>query len=302
VELVLGTYLDPIQGYKFLMSGNQIDYAKEQVLHWKEFNPDYDQQGTGHLKGMSRLKPILKSVTGSGSAYDALVASFQHHGAVGILTILGENGGTTGVGKPLLSQIKQQFKDEYTGASKHGSVVITNKDHKWTNFGMTVVELNILAALGTFGGKIADAYNVPNMLLSGSQDRTYSNYKEAKAALWSDAICPSVDAYLDKLTRWLAPLFGETGEVLKADYSGIDVLQKDKASLVAWMILAKSFTKNEIREAVGFESIDLPEMDKVYESAGTMPLEELGLMPEAPLTEGVLKALKIKDYRHAVIN
>jgi len=54
VELILGTYLDPVQGYKFIMSGNVLDYEKDQMLHWKEFNPDYDLQGTGHLKGMSR--------------------------------------------------------------------------------------------------------------------------------------------------------------------------------------------------------------------------------------------------------
>jgi HK97 family phage portal protein len=303
VEFILGTYFDPIQGYKFLMSGNVIDYEKERILHWKEFNPDYSNQGTGHLKGMSRLKPILKSVTGSGSGYDALVASFQHQGAVGLLTILGEEGKVKNLGRPLLSQIKNQWKQEYTGADKSGSIVITDRDHKWTRFGLTVVELNILQALGTFRGAICDAYNVPAMLLSGSQDRTYSNYQEAARALWSNAIQPSLDAYLDKLSKWLAPKFKEKGQVLQADYSGIDVLQKNKSELIAWMVLAKSFTKNEIRKAAGFEQLPDPNMDRVYESAGSVPLEELGLMPGSALTEGVLKALKINDYRHAkVIN
>jgi HK97 family phage portal protein len=302
VEFVLGTYLNPVRGYKFLMSGNQIDYEYEQIVHWKEFNPDYDNQGTGHLKGMSRLKPLLKSVTGSGSAYDALVASFQHHGAMGILTILGEDGKAIGIGKPLMSQIKQQIREEYMGTDKNGSVVITNKDHKWTNFGLTIVEMAVLDALGAFGGRICDAYNVPSMLLAGSKDRTYMNYKEAKKALYQDAIMPNLDAYLNKLTRWLAPIFKEDDQVLKADYSGIDVLQDDKAALVAWMILSKSFTKNEIRKAVGAEELPDPAMDKVYESAGLMPLDELGLMPNMPLTESVMKALKIKDYRNAAPN
>jgi len=297
MEIITGTYLNPVQGYKFLMSGNVMDYDVAQVMHWKEFNPDYDYQGAGHLQGMSRLKPILKSVTGSGSAYDSLVATFQHHGAMGILTILGEEGKVQGAGKPLLSAIKSQFKKEYSGASKHGSVVITNKDHKWTNFGMTVVEMNILKALNTFGGKICDAYNVPAMLMAGSEDRTYANYKEAKSALWNDAIKPSVDAYLDKLTNWLAPRFKEEGQKLAADYSGVDALQTDKASMIAWMVLAKSFTKNEIREAVGFDQIKDPNMDRVYESAGTMPLEELGFMPDMGLTEEVMKALRVPDYR-----
>ena len=297
MELILGTYLNPVQGYRFLMSGNVMDYDVSQVMHWKEFNPDYDNQGTGHLRGMSRLKPILKSVTGSGSAYDALVSSFQHQGAVGILTILGEDGKAQGSGKQLLSAIKSQYKKEYTGADKSGSVVITNRDHKWTNFGMTVVELNIINSLGIFGGKICDAYNVPAMLLAGSQDRTYTNYKEAKAALWNDAIKPSVDAYLSRLTSWLAPVFKEQDQELRADYSGIDALQTNKAELVAWMVLSKAFTKNEIRKAVGAEELPDPKMDLVYDSVGTVPLEELELMPGQKLTENVMKVLKVPDYR-----
>ena len=49
------------------------------------------------------------------------------------------------------------------------------------------------------------------------------NYKEAKKALYSDAIMPNLDAYLGKLTQWLAPKFREEGQVLKADYSQIEL-------------------------------------------------------------------------------
>ena len=301
VEIVMGTYFDPIQGYKFMMSGNQLDYEKERVLHWKEFNPDYDQQGTGYLKGMSRLKPILKSVVGSSSAYDALVAAFQHMGAFGILTILGEEGATEGVSKTQLSRIKQSIKDEYYGANKTGTVVVTSKKHEWTNFGMTARELEIIKALGSFKGAICDAYNVPAMLLSGSQDRTFNNYQEASKALWTNAIMPSLDAYLEKLSRWLAPKFKEKGHELRADYSGIEVLQKNKGEMITWMVNARSFTKNEIREAAGYAMLDMPGMDEVFDTAGLMPVGQMGMMPEMPITEDILKALKIADYR-AVTN
>jgi HK97 family phage portal protein len=302
MTIVIGSYLDPVAGYKFEFGTNQIDYPKEQVMHWKEFNPDWDAQG-GHLKGMSRLKPILKSVTGSSSGYDALVSSFQHMGAVGLLTLMGEGGTKAGLTKQQLSAIKQQFKDEYTGPKNAGRIAITDWDHKWTNFGLTPVEMNILASLGSFKGAICDAYNVPSMLLSGSSDRTYSNYQEALRALWTAAIKPSLDAYVDKLSRWLGPLFGEEDTYLQADYSGIDVLQKDTAAMVAWMVLGKCFTKNEIREAAGYEALPDPAMDIVYESAGTSPVGDLGMIPEAPLTEEVMKVLRIPDYRkHAVTN
>jgi len=300
MRMQIGDYYDPIAGWSFLFSGNVIDYSIDQVMHWKEFNPDYDRNGTGHLMGMSRLKPIFKSIIGSDSAYDALVASFQHLGAFGILTILGPEGSTQEVGKPVLSKIKQQIQEDYSGAKNFGKIVATSKDHKWTNFGLTNRELMIIQALGSFGGKVYDAYNVPDILMSGSQSKTYMNFKEGKQALWSDAIMPNLDACLEKHTKWLSLACREEGHYLQADYSGIEVLQKNKTEMVAWMVNAKAFSKNEIREALGYDRSDLPGMDDIFDSAGIMPVGSLGQMPEAELTEDVLKALKIKDYRHAI--
>jgi HK97 family phage portal protein len=290
MEIILGTVFDPVAGYRFTMSEQNIDYQRSQVYHYREFNPDYDTTG-GHLKGMSRLRPLLKSITGSQSGYDSLVKAFQNQGAWGILTMLGEDGKGLGeLSKSQASMLKHRFKED----NKKGEIVVTGKDVKWTNFGLSVVDLNILAALGAFKGNICDAYNVPTMLLSGSQDRTYSNYKEAMGALWTNAIMPTVDGYLEGLTNFLAPKFKEEGQVLKADYSEIEVLQKNKSDMVTWMINARSFTKNEIREACGYEMLPDPAMDMIFDSAGMLPISELGM------TEGeeVLKALKISDYRN----
>ena len=84
---------------------------------------------------------------------------------------------------------------------------------------------------------------------------------------------------------------------LIADYSEIESLQYNKTELVQWMVMAKSFTRNEIREAVGYQRIETDEMDKVYDSVGTVPVDQLGLMPSGYMSEEVLKALNIHDYR-----
>ena len=293
MEMKIGTYLEPIAGWRFIMSSNVIDFLPGEVLHWKEFNPDYDQSGTGHLYGMSRLKPILKSVIGSSSAYDSVVQTFQHQGAFGILTILGEDGkAKEGMGKTQLRAIQREYQDKYTGSKNAGKIVVTKWDHKWTTFGMTMVEMRVLEALSTFRGAIADAYNVPSQLLSGSKDRTYNNYKEAETALWSNAIKPSVDALLEKTSKWLAPLCKEPGHALVADYSEIESLQKNKSEMVTWMVLGRVFTGNEIREACGYERIERPDMDE--------PLSSLlnGLnIPAEQETDEVMKLLRIPDYQ-----
>jgi HK97 family phage portal protein len=292
ITVNLGTIFDPVAGYSFypLNSQNAIDYPKEKILHWKEFNPDYDYNG-GHLRGMSRLRPLLRSVIGSTEAYNSLVKAFQNQGAWGLLAILDQEGKAMDLNKEQRSIIKAKFKSD----AKKGDLSVVSNKAEWTKIGLTMVELEVLKSLGLYKGNLCDAYNVPSQLLSGSQDRTYNNYKEAEAALWRNAIQPSLDAYLTLLSQWLAPLFKEEGTVLKADYSNVSCLQTNNVELVSWMTTARAFTKNEIREALGYEEIDLPEMNIIYEGAGLMPLGELGLPPDVNATEENLK--DITDYR-----
>jgi HK97 family phage portal protein len=290
----IGTVFSPVSGYSFypLSQAGKPDYTPEKILHWKEFNPDYDLNG-GHLRGMSRLRPLIKSVVGSSEAYNSLVKAFQNQGAWGLLALLDDEGKTINLNKEQRSEIKAKFKRD----AKKGELSVVSNQAMWTKIGLTMVELEILKAIGIYKGNLCDAYNVPSQLFSGSTDRTYNNYKEAEAALWRNAIQPSLDAYLEALSKWLAPKFKEEGTYLKADYSEVACLQTDKTSLVAWMVNARAFTKNEIREACGYEMLPDPAMDMIYEGAGLMPLSELGLPPDAAVTEEAMKRLKIKDYR-----
>ena len=110
MQLVLGDVFDPIAGYCFYpMGAMEKPYERNQIFHWKEFNPDYKMHG-GHLRGQSRLLPLLKTVTGSGEAYNSLVRAFQNQGAWGILTMLDENKDAVQLSREQKSQLKNRFK------------------------------------------------------------------------------------------------------------------------------------------------------------------------------------------------
>lgn len=286
---------NPIKGYSFYPGGrgsSSVDYVKEKVFHWKEFNPAFDLLG-GHLRGMSRLRPIIKTITGSTEGYNSLVKAFQAQGMWGILSLLDKDNQAINLSKEQKSELKNKYKLD----SKRGDITISNWKAEYTKMGLTVVELDIIRSVGVLFGKTADAFNVPSQLFSGSQDRTYNNYKEAEQALWRNAIQPSLNALLKGLTELLAPAFGVQGNTLKADYSEVACLQTNKSEMITWMTAARSFTKNEIREAVGYERLTLPGMDEVFDAAGLMPVSMLGEMPDQAVTEEVLKALHISDYR-----
>jgi phage portal protein BeeE len=222
-------------------------------------------------------------------------------GAYGLLTILGvkDNDGkfsdkpTT---KEQLNKMLQEWRGKWSGDSKRGSVAITNKSAEWTPFGLSVQDLSILTSIPVSRGVIADAYNVPDILFAGSEGRTYDNFSEAKKALWQDAIMPEVDNFLEKLSEWLMPQMGEEGDYFAADYDEVAVLQDDMTKKIDWMVKA-GLTMNEIRDAIGYEELNLPNMDVPLISMGYVRVDEIGVMPAQDQTEDELKKLGLKDYR-----
>jgi len=294
VQLNIGTYFDPVSSYSFypLSQMGKPDYPKEQVFHWKDFNPEYTLTG-GHLRGMSRLKPLIKTITGSSEGYNSLVKAFQNQGMWGLLSLLDPDGKQFSMTKEQKSLLKSNFRKD---AAK-GDMTILNSKGEYIKMGLTIVELDVIKALSVLSGKIYDVYGLPDQLFSGSQTKTYANQKEAERAAWENARKPWLDAYLEGFSKWLAPHFpGEEDHVLRADYSGIDALQANMVEKVQWMVQAQSFSRNDIREACGWERLDVPGMDDILVSAGVVPISEVGLM-DIQTTEDALKALKISDYR-----
>ncbi len=299
-ELLIGDFFNPITGYTFTVGQTDVKYDVKDVMHWKDFNPDFQLSGT-HLRGLSRLRPLLRATQTSQSGYDSMVASFQNQGAYGILTILGvkdedgkySNKPTT---KEQLSALEHDFRMKMAGNTNRGKIYATNKSTEFTNFGLSPVDLNILKSIGVSKGVIYDAYDYPDILASGSEGKTYMNYPEAMKAAWNNAIIPTFDAYLSKMSAWLLPMVGEEDTKFIANYDDVPALQADKTALIAWLVQAR-LTGNEIREALGYEPMNIPNMDVPLISLGTQRIDEIGMMPDQQVAENALKVLRIKDYR-----
>lgn len=298
VELEIGTFKEPITGYKLMLGNEEVKYSFEDVMHLKNYNPDFQLSGE-HLRGLSRLRPLLKAAMASSSGYDSMVRAFQNQGAYGLLTILGvKEKDNTYSDKPTtanqLSALKNMWQNEYAGNANRGKMAVTNKSVEWTNFGLSPVDLNILKSLGVSMGKICDAYDYPYELISGSDSKTYNNYQEAMKAAWNNAIIPQLDSLCQKLSDWLLPALGEEQTMFVADYDAIPALQADKKQLIEWLIRAR-LTSNEIRDALGYDPVQLTNMDIPLVEMGLTRVDEIGMMPDPGVSEGALR--EEKDYR-----
>lgn len=265
IEINSGGLMQPVKDYSLEYNGSHKIPA-EQILHIKDFNPYYDGTGS-HLYGMSPLKAGLRSMSANNEALTTGVKYLQNQTARGVL--MSDEGDLT---ETQAKALKNKFKNQYQGSENAGDVIITPKKLSWVNFGLNASDLSLLEQYDSSIKDLCNIYNVPVQLLNNTSASTYNNQKEAKKALYQNAVIPELIKVRDELNRWLSPQFGEK-LFIDFDFTVIPELQEEMDKVVGQMSQAWWLTPNEKREATGFGlDTDNPEMDKYYVPANLIPV------------------------------
>jgi len=159
-----------------------------------------------------------------------------------------------------------------------------------------------LSLIEQYNGTIKDLcniYNVPVQLLNNTDSTTYNNMKEAKKALYQNAVIPELNKIRDELNRWLAPQYGDK-IYIDFDYSSIPELQEEMDKVVGQMSQAWWITPNEKRAAMSYGMDEENDnLNEYYVPANLLPIGG-EIIPEAEP-----KSLDIdisKLFKTAVIN
>ena len=265
IEINSGGLMQPVKDYSLEYNGSHKIPA-EHILHIKDFNPYYDGTGS-HLYGMSPLKAGLRSMSANNEALTTGVKYLQNQTARGVL--MSDEGDLT---ETQAKALKNKFKNQYQGSENAGDVIITPKKLSWVNFGLNASDLSLLEQYDSSIKDLCNIYNVPVQLLNNTSASTYNNQKEAKKALYQNAVIPELIKVRDELNRWLSPQFGEK-LFIDFDFTVIPELQEEMDKVVGQMSQAWWLTPNEKREATGFGlDTDNPEMDKYYVPANLIPV------------------------------
>lgn len=265
IEIVSGGIMQPVKEYQIEYNG-QYKIPADQICHIKDFNPYFDGSGS-HLYGQSPLRAGLRSMTTNNEAIQTGVKYLQNQTARGVL--MSDEGDLNEV---QAQQLKDKFRKNFQGSDNAGDVIITPKKLSWVNFGLNASDLSLLEQYDSSIKDLCNVYNVPVQLLNNTSASTYNNQKEAKKALYQNAVIPELIKVRDELNRWLAPQFGEK-LFIDFDFTVIPELQEEMDKVVSQMSQAWWLTPNEKREATGFGlDDDNPEMDKYYVPANLIPV------------------------------
>ena len=199
-----------------------------------------------HLYGQSPLRAGLRSLTTNNEAVQTGVKYLQNQTARGLL--MSDEGDLNEV---QAQQLKDKFKRQFQGSDNAGDVIITPKKLSWVNFGLNASDVSLIEQYNASIKDLCNIYNVPVQLLNNTDSASYNNMKEAKKALYQNAVIPELLKIKDELNRWLAPMYGEK-LCIEFDFSVIPELQEETDKVVDQLSKAWWLTPNEKRSAMNY--------------------------------------------------
>jgi len=280
MEIISGGIMQPVEKYKVEYNG-EFEIPADQICHIKDFNPYYDGTGT-HLYGQSPLRAGLRSLTTNNEAVQTGVKFLQNQTARGVL--MSEEGDLNEV---QAQQLKDKFRKSHQGANNAGDIIITPKKLSWVNFGLNASDLSLIQQYNTSIKDLCNIYNVPVQLLNNTDSSTYNNMKEAKKALYQNAVIPELCKIRDELNRWLVPMYGDK-LCIDFDFSVIPELQEETDKVVDQMSKSWWLTPNEKRMAMNYGEVEDDEsMNDYYIPANLLPINGVENDFEANIDEPV---------------
>ena len=266
VEIHSGGLMKPVKEYTLEYNGTYRIPA-EFICHIKNFNPYYDGSGS-HLYGMSPLKAGLRSMDANNEALTTGVKYLQNQTARGML--ISDEGDIT---ESQAKQLKDKFKSTYQGSQNAGDLIITPKKLSWVNFGLNASDLSLIEQYNASIKDLCNVYNVPVQLLNNTDSTTYNNMKEAKKALYQNAVIPELIRIREELNRWLTPQYGDK-LYIDFDFNSIPELQEETEKVVDQMSKSWWLTPNEKRIAMNYGvDEDNVRMNEYYVPANLIPME-----------------------------
>lgn len=235
VTIIPGTVLEPIAGYKYKVSSQEVVFPAERVLQQKFFNPLDDWYGLSPMQAASR------SVDQSNYATSWNVALLQ-------------NGAkpTGALQTPLAiddvqyQRLKGMIEEQYTGFANAGRPIILEGGLQWQEMGMSPLDMAWLDSQKLSARQIAMIFNIAPELIGDPDAKTFSNYAEARKALYEENILPLMDWLRDDLNQWLTPLY-DSPTYIDYDRDEIEALSEDRNEIA---------TRNNAAFAAGWITIN----------------------------------------------
>ena len=263
--------------YDYIISGQTVErYDVDQatgdsrIKHIKMFNPLDDYYGMSPIQASS--VDIDQHNLANKHNVNLLQNGARPSGAV-IFKPKDETGGNVQLSENQRSQLQSDINSRFSGTNNAGKPMLLEGDFDWKEMGLSPKDMDFIQLKNMSAKDIALVYGVPSQLIGIPDAQTYSNFAEAKLALYNETIIPLLDKIQGDLNEWLVPQFNDEALELRYDIDSIPAMAEQRKRVfesVTAGVKDGILTRNEAREQLGYEPID--GADSLMVPANLMPL------------------------------
>ncbi|MCL2888701.1 MAG: phage portal protein [Elusimicrobia bacterium] len=244
VEIVPGsTAAEPVQGYKYRVSGKTAYYKSKDVIHIKYFNP-FD-----FFYGLSPLAAARGAADSYESAENYNRAFFENSATLsGIISTDGKLDDAS------RNRILQAWSEKYTSAAKAHKVALLEGGLRWQSMGMSQRDMDFISGLKVNRETILSIFHVPPALAGIFDHAPQYNTREQQRIFYQTCVLPKLTLILEALTEFLLPDFDRKNELyFTPDITAISVLKDDEVTRAqaAKLYIEMGFEKEEVITALG---------------------------------------------------
>ena len=287
------------ESYQYVIGGQvvenyEVDQAtgKSRIKHIKLFNPLDDFYGMSPI--MSSSIDIDQHNLANKHNVNLLQNGARPSGAV-VFKPKDETGAQIQLSDTQRNQLMSDLTQRFSGTGNAGKPMLLEGDFDWKEMGLSPKDMDFIQLKNMSAKDIALIFGVPSQLIGIPDAQTYSNFAEAKLALYNETIIPLLDRIQSDLNEWLVPRFGDDLE-MRYDIDSIPAMAEQRTRVfesVTQGVQNGILTRNEAREQLGYEPI--PGGDSLLVPATLMPLNVAGDESQPEVDEDIPEEPKIED-------
>jgi HK97 family phage portal protein len=277
-----------ISKYLYRVHGEELEFAPEEIIHFKRPHPMNLHFGIGDIEPSQSL---FNNFINRNSYEEA----FLKHGATpsGILTYRGaeeQRATLDDMQEDEWGKLKSWWQSEYGGKANAGKTAFLTGEWQYQRLGLSQEEMQTIESERWTVEQIFTNHGVPLSIAGIKDAANYATARQDEINFRRFEIVPLLDLLVGKLNSdgQFVKVFDERQQIEYALSGLIDVEQvwKDHAGLVQ----NGGMTMNEIRQLMGLQKMDDPLLNQFFIDQSRVPIELAGVTPP---TDASLRMLQM---------
>jgi HK97 family phage portal protein len=256
-----------------------VPIARRDIIHIKYPNP------LDAYFGQAPLRPASRAVSLDNAATDFVDTLLRNYAVPGVVIKT-----ATEVDQEVANVLKRKWKAAFSGA-RRGEPAVLQTGMDVQALGMNLRDLEFPDLRAYSESRICAAFQVPPILVGakvGLDRSTFTNYREARAQLWEEAIFSLQRRFRDPVVSRLLPEFAGVGRArVHLRWDNSEVLALREAESAKWeratnALARGGITINDFRRTVGLDPLPGGEVFLMPAGVVPQPAGQIAAVPDVP--------------------